>query len=133
MNVGAATSAGAVAARFEADRVRARCLTGIAGGGDIWEAIAVAQAPRHPVRALRLVTLLGARPHSTDKAARVIIDGMLARLHDPTPPRRVTVAWLLNRRKARVRYAALVDALTPRREPWPGFPYTRAPEGVAWN
>lgn len=94
----------------------------------IWEA---ATAEGRPLRKLRLTQVLAAQPsYSRDRAKRTV-----ARLHDvlelsTEKSAKVTVGWLIDHRAGGRRVLAWLDQTTPRRAPWPGFPFTPYPSAT---
>ncbi|KAB1661614.1 hypothetical protein F8O07_06835 [Pseudoclavibacter sp. CFCC 13796] len=82
------------------------------------------QPARSPLRRIQLRQLLMAQTGTGPKGADLTIERMFDLLELRRPPKRPTIAWLLDERAGGVRLRAFLDARTTSSEPpWPQWPY----------
>lgn len=121
-----------VQARLAADKVRGEYLTLINQGlmtpaEVIWWAT---QPGKEPLRALTVKRLMGAIPGN----GQVTVTRFTRELADVagshTPPSRLTVAWLIDRRAGGRRLIAFANLVAAHHKPWPGFPHAPKPGGA---
>ena len=114
----------------QARLARATALAGVAAGRFTVENVLdqACAATEHPLRRLRLASLLTAQPGVGLRGAEKILTRVALLCGEPDLDRKLmTVSWLLDRRAGGKRYLAWVDAHTGKASPWPGWPFTPAP------
>jgi hypothetical protein len=79
-----------------------------------------------PLMKLSLRQVLLAQPGWGRRKTDTVIDHVSAISGARIDRRKITVGWLLDPRAGGRRFAAWLDAFTPKNQPWPGFPYTRS-------
>lgn len=120
-------------ARARARRYRASALLAIADDNN---RTTVNDILRHactekgrPLLRLTLKQLLLAQPGVGDETVTRILNHTVRVVGVASPPRRLTVAWLLDARAGGRRFMAFCDALADNsKQPWPGFPFMPRPQ-----
>lgn len=116
-------------ARHAAARQRAAALIAVADKDnttDVREVILAACTQQgRPLTRITLRQLLLAQPGWGPDRTSKALEQMLTTLGQPeVNQRKLTIAWLLDKRAGGRRFMAFCDALYPRASaPWPGFPF----------
>lgn len=121
-----------VQARLAADSVRGEYLTLVAQGlmppaEVIWWAT---QPGKDPLRALTVKRLMSAIPGNGERTVTRFTRELADIAGSSTPPSRLTIAWLVDRRAGGRRLIAFANLIAEHRTPWPGFPYAPKPGGA---
>jgi hypothetical protein len=122
-------------ARHAAARHRGAALVAVAGGESTVRDVILAACTEDgkPLTRVTLRQLLMAQPGwGPDRAAKAL-EHTLTTLGNPeVNQRKLTIAWLLDKRAGGRRFMAFCDALYPRASaPWPGFPFAARPNTTA--
>ena len=119
-------------ARANANLTRARLLFSIAETSNeinAVDALRAAIGPEgKPILRISIRDILLAQPGWGEERTARTLRHILEALQIPEPKaRKMTIAWLLDRRAGGRRFMAFADALRTKDLPWTGFPHTARP------